>query len=101
MPPVRPIDKGESKGMAQARRKEGAFRAPITRVFVQQHRSGESPDTLRSTAGKRVSVESPERSSSRVPFMRVVAGRIRDAYPAAETIGEEPPRSERGLHQVL
>lgn len=56
MPSVRLINKGENKGMAHARRKEGTFRAPITRVFVQQNRSGKAPDTFRPSAGKGVSV---------------------------------------------
>src|ERR1700692_4533567 len=100
MAPIRLIDKGENKGMAQARGKEGAFRAPITRIFVQQNRSGEAPNTFRSSTGKGVSVVSPECLSSRAPDMRVVAGRIRHAYPAAETIGEKAARSKRGLYQV-
>src|SRR5258708_15426893 len=99
MAPVRLIDKGENKGVAQARRKEGAFRAPITRIFVQQNRSGETANTFRSSTGKGVSVVSPKCRSSRAPFVRVVAGRIRHSYPGAETLGEEATRSKRGLHQ--
>src|ERR1700730_9717681 len=101
MAPVRLINKSENKGMTQARRKEGAFRALITRIFVQQNRSGETPNTFRSSTGKGISVVSPKCLSSSAPDMRVVAGRIRHAYPGAETINEEAARSKRGLHQVL
>src|ERR1700688_1818845 len=101
MTPVRLVNKGENKGMTQARRKEGVFRAPITRIFVQQNRSGEAPNTFRSSTGKGVSVVSPKCLCSSAPDMRVVAGRIRHAYTGAETIGEKAARSKRGLHQVF
>src|ERR1700726_3269247 len=87
--------------MAKARRKESAFRAPITRIFVQQHGSGETPNTFCSSTGKGVSVIAPKCLSSSAPITRVVARRIRHTYPGAESLGEKAARSKRGFHQVF
>jgi hypothetical protein len=86
MATIRLIDKGENKGMAQARGKEGAFSAPIPGIFVQQNRSGEAPNTFRSSTGEGVSVVSPKCLCSRAPYMGVVAGRIRMRNPVLKPL---------------
>jgi len=86
MASVRSIDEGEGKGMAQARRKEAAFRAPITRIFVQQNRGGETPNAFGSGTDKTVSVETSVCLSSSVPFMRVVLGRFAMRIPALKAL---------------
>src|SRR6202790_1866476 len=100
MAPVRSIYKGEDKGMAQACRKEGTFRAPITRIFVQQNGSGKTPNAFGSGTGKAVSVVASVCLSSGAPFMRVAAGRICHANSGADSVREEAARAKRGLHQI-
>ena len=95
---VRSIDKGEDKGMAQARRKEGAFRAPITGIFVEQNGSGETSDAFSSSPGETVSVVASKCLCSSAPFMRVVLRRICHACPGAEGVRDEAARAKRGLH---
>src|SRR5580692_9888736 len=101
MTSVGPIDEGEDKGMAQACRKEGAFRASITRIFVKQNGSGETPDAFSSSTGKTVSIVASKCLRSSAPFMRVAAGRIGHANAGAEGVGDEAARAKCGLHQIF
>ena len=93
--------RGEDKRMAQARRKEGTFRAPVPKIFVQQNGSGETPNAFSSSPGKTVSVVASKCLRSSAPFMRVAAGRICHAYPGAESVREEAARAKRWLHKVF
>src|SRR5882757_10986344 len=101
MAPVRSIDKGEGQGMAKTCRNEGAFRAPITRIFAQQSSGGETPNAFGSSTGKTVSVEASVCPRSSVPFVRVVIGRVCHAYPGTESICYEAARTKRGLHEIF
>src|ERR1700730_5662359 len=101
MASVSSINQGEDEGMAKARRKEVTFRAPITRVFVQQNGSGETRNAFGSGTGKAVSVAPSKCLSSSAPFMRVAARRICHSCPGAETVCDETAWAKRRLHQVF
>src|SRR5450756_2021653 len=98
MAPIGSIDEGEDKSVAQACRKKRAYRALITRVFVQQNGSGEAANACGSVARKAVSVETPEGFSSAAPFRRIVVRRICHTYSGTERVRDQTARAERRLH---
>jgi hypothetical protein len=95
------IDEGEDESVAQAHRKGFAFRTPIARVFMQQHRSREASNAFSSVARKTIAIGTSKCFSSAMPFRRVLARRVRHVNSCVESVLEKAARAELRLHQIL